>query len=122
MKRNQNLFVLIISVLFVFSGCVSVPKDTQNIVPEKEEVQEPIVQEQPMTEEISLYYYNQIQDKDATGNALCSENAILPLKREIAKSEKIIEDTLNFLLKGEITQVEKDQGFSTEYPLPGFSL
>ena len=34
----------------------------------------------------------------------------------------LIINFLNLLLKGEITQVEKDQGFSSEYPLLGFSI
>ena len=53
---------------------------------------------------------------------MCSETAVLPVKRQIAKSDKLIEDSINLLLKGEITPAEKDLGFKTEYPLPGFSL
>jgi len=121
-KIPASLFGLVFSSI-ILCGCVPVPQEPQKeIVKQTGTPEETTVIEQPTTQEISLFYYNQIQDKDATGNAMCGENAVLPLKRQIEKSDKIIEDTLNLLLKGEITQVEKDQGFSTEYPLPGFSL
>ena len=120
-------------VLFLFctvflTGCIALPQaevsnQTENQVTNKpaEEILKPEITV-PETQEISLYYYNENQDKDASGNAMCGEAAVLPIKRQIAKSDKLIEDTLNLLLKGEITPVEKDQGFKTEFPLPGLSL
>ncbi|MBN1495001.1 GerMN domain-containing protein [Candidatus Peregrinibacteria bacterium] len=115
MKKILTVFCASMITVLVLTGCVPVPQAEEN------ETETPIL-EQPVMREISLYYYNEIQDKDETGNAMCSENAVLPVNRKIAESDKIIEDTLNLLLKGELSQVEKDQGFSTEYPLPGFSL
>ena len=71
---------------------------------------------------VSLYYYNANEDKDASGNILCSDRGIVPVQRQIAASNTPIQDTINLLLKGELTHEEKNEGISTEYPLPGLQL
>ncbi len=67
--------------------------------------------------EVSLFYYKQALDPDA----VCTENAFLPVKREI-KSENLIFDTISLLIEGDLSQDEKQEGFSTEFPHPDFSL
>ena len=37
-------------------------------------------------------------------------------------SQTPIQDTIKLLLKGELSQSEREAGFTTEYPLEGFSL
>jgi len=44
------------------------------------------------------------------------------VQRQLATSNTPIQDTIKLLLRGQLTQQEKDQGFSTEYPLSGFQL
>ncbi|MFA5778201.1 MAG: GerMN domain-containing protein [Candidatus Paceibacterota bacterium] len=70
------------------------------------------------TRRISLYFYNSKQDKDI----LCSPDAVLPVEREILLSQTPIQDAVNLLLEGKITQEEKEAGFSSEFPLEGIKL
>jgi hypothetical protein len=71
---------------------------------------------------VKLYYYNQNNDKDASGNILCSAKGLVPINRQISVSQTPIQDTITLLLQGQLTVGEKNQGLSTEYPLAGFSL
>lgn len=74
------------------------------------------------TEMVKLYYYNPALDSDNEGSILCSEKGLVPVYRFLPKSSSILEETLQLLLKGELTDAEKATGLSTEYPLPGFTL
>ena len=76
----------------------------------------------PEMKKIKLYYYNYILDKDETGNVQCSRNGLVAVEREVISPENLIQNTIELLLKGELTEEEKVQGIATEYPLPGFSL
>lgn len=68
---------------------------------------------------ISLYYYNQAKGQEGDP---CSEEAVLAVEREIKKTNTPVQDAVNLLLKGELTETEKQEGFNTEFPLEGFSL
>lgn len=72
-------------------------------------------------ESVSLYYYNADQDKDAEGNILCSEQGLVAVERPMP-SEPVIENTLQMLLAGDLTEEEEAAGISTEYPLEGLEL
>lgn len=74
------------------------------------------------TRKISLYYYNQQKDKEMDPSICCSRDAVLPVEREIGRTETPIQDAINLLLKGELTDSEKSAGFRTEFPLQGLSL
>lgn len=72
---------------------------------------------------VSLFYYNQVKDREiGGGNPACSPEAVLPVDRKIAKSPTPIEGTIKELIKGELTQDERVQGFDTEFPHEGFEL
>jgi spore germination protein GerM len=71
---------------------------------------------------IKLYYYNPTKDKDETGNILCSRQGLEAVERNIPVTQTPIQDTIKLLLKGGLTQEEKDKGVSTEYPLSGVEL
>ena len=71
---------------------------------------------------IQLYYYNQKKDEEISKNILCSSDAILPVEREIPVSQTPIQDAINLLLKGIVTQAEKDAGFTPMFPLERVSL
>ncbi|MDD5145088.1 MAG: GerMN domain-containing protein [Candidatus Pacebacteria bacterium] len=79
-------------------------------------------EEETQTRKVLLYYYDQNQDKDESGNIMCSRNGLVPVEREIPITQTPIQDTVKLLLKGELTPQERSQGLGTEYPLPGFSL
>lgn len=75
-----------------------------------------------LTQAVKLYYYNQEKDKDASGNILCSSRGLVAVDRQIPVSQTPIQDTVRLLLQGQLTLSEKNQGISTEYPLPGLFL
>ena len=70
---------------------------------------------------VILYYYDSEQDKDASGNIMCSRQGLVPVERQIPVSNTPIQDAVNLLLLGPTPQ-EKNQGITTEYPLEGLSL
>lgn len=67
---------------------------------------------------VQLYYYNQLEDKDIE----CGHKYVLPVEREIPLTQTPIQDTINLLIKGEITEQEKQAGFTTEFPNKDFKL
>ena len=73
---------------------------------------------------VKLYYYNPEKDKDETGNTKCSRDGLVAIERKIPITKTPIQDTIKLLLKGKenLTEEEKAQGITTEYPLEGFSL
>jgi len=71
---------------------------------------------------VTLYYYNPNLDKDITGNTLCSRNGLVAVDRQIPITNTPVQDTINLLILGNITNAEKSQGVTTEYPLQGFKL
>jgi spore germination protein GerM len=77
-----------------------------------------------LSRKVLLYYYNPEKDKDEAGNIKCSRDGLVAIERKIPLSKTPIQDTINLLLRGKenLTEVEKAQGITTEYPLEGFSL
>lgn len=73
---------------------------------------------------VSLYYYNPSLDQDESGNITCAYNGkgIVSVQRNVSITQTPIQDTINLLLKGELTEAERNQGITTEYPLEGLSL
>jgi spore germination protein GerM len=73
---------------------------------------------------VKLYYYNLEKDKQIGGdnNPACSADAVLPVTRQIPITQSPIKDTIELLIKGQITSAEKAQGFQTEFPNSAFKL
>lgn len=73
---------------------------------------------------ILLYYYNSEKDEDETGNIKCSRDGLMAIEKEIPVSKTPIQDAIKLLLKGKenLSENEKAQGITTEYPLEDFSL
>ena len=74
------------------------------------------------TRQIQLYYYNQKRDQEIAEYIPCDPEAVLPVSREIFLSQTPIQDTINLLLLGNVTQEEKEEGFSPMFPLEGVKL
>lgn len=72
--------------------------------------------------QVQLYYYNPTKDTDETGNLLCSRQGLVAVDRQIVKTMTPIQDTIEELLRGQLTSQEKERGIVTEFPLPGVSL
>ncbi len=67
---------------------------------------------------INLFYYDKTKDI----NVSCDPNAVLPVAREIPLTMTPVQDSVNLLLKGILSDEEKLAGFQTEFPLGGFAL
>jgi len=78
------------------------------------------VQNEPEVNKIPvlLFYYKQSDDESLA----CGPDAILPVMREIEATQTPIQDTINLLIKGELTEEERALGFTTEFPNPDFKL
>jgi hypothetical protein len=69
-------------------------------------------------ENISLFYYNQSQDQENS----CDYEFVMPVEREIVGSQDIIRGAVELLIKGQLTEKEKSEGFITEFPNADFKL
>lgn len=137
MTRNKKFFIIIIAVLailalwFFIRFVVGGPEDDWICV-DGEWVKHgnpsapmptELCGEKSQTEKlVKLYYYNPDLDKDESGNIACSKNGLVPVERKIPISKTPIQDTIKFLLLGELTDEERAQGINTEFPLEGLSL
>lgn len=81
---------------------------------------QPVTSNNNQTRKIKLFYYNEIEDRKIASYMPCV--SVLPVEREIPLTNTPIQDTVNILIKGELTEAEKAQGFSTEFPNPDFKL
>jgi len=75
------------------------------------------------TQPVTLFFYDANKDKDAKGNMLCSKQGLVAVPRSIPRTTTTnIADTVRLLLQGGLSDAEKQQGISTEFPLAGFEL
>lgn len=72
--------------------------------------------------EVSLFYFNQIEDSKLPIWQQINVNSILPVKRMISNSKNIIRDSINLLLAGTLSQVELSNWFTSEFPNKAFKL
>ncbi|MBU2564476.1 hypothetical protein KKA23_02770 [Patescibacteria group bacterium] len=106
-------------------GTLILEKSNPSDLPENyDKLRIPVILEkaEKLLQTIKLYYYNPDLDKDETDNVLCSKKGLVAVERKIPVTKTLIQDTIKLLLLGELTNKEKDQGITTEYPLTGFSL
>lgn len=115
MKRIWSLFIIIIGFLMLFSTLYFYDKGV-NWTNGNNHSSEEINSDEFM--EVDLFYYNKLKDVDIT----CSHEYVLPVKRNVKKSESVIKETIELLLKGEITNEERVNGFDTEFPNNEFVL
>ena len=72
--------------------------------------------------EISLYYYNPENDKDESGNVMCSAAGLVAVLRQIPITQTPIRDAVNLLVEGKLSDREIAAGITTEFPLAGVEL
>ncbi|TAJ13341.1 hypothetical protein EPO56_03185 [Patescibacteria group bacterium] len=70
---------------------------------------------------IKLYFYNPSLDQ-GIGGVQCSKNGLVEVLRELPKTETPLKDSIELLLRGELSAEERTQGITTEFPLSGVSL
>lgn len=71
---------------------------------------------------IRLYFYDPDNDKNASGNILCSRQGLVAVERVIPKTQTPLTDAVKLLLRGEISDEERARGVRSEFPLPGVML
>ena len=71
---------------------------------------------------VKLYYYKEANDKDTSGNILCSTKGLEIVERNIPFTNTPIQDAVKALIKGELNSSERSSGLSTEFPLTGLAL
>jgi hypothetical protein len=98
-------------------GKLILEKDNPSGLPENEDFLEVPVNFSS-SNEVSLYYYSKKLDP----NGDCTQEAIVPVKRSLNKTQTPIQDAIKMLIKGDLTSSEKANGLITEFPLEGFDL
>ncbi|MGC9610962.1 MAG: GerMN domain-containing protein [Minisyncoccia bacterium] len=74
------------------------------------------------TRKVNLYYYNETKDREIADYIPCGRDAVLQVERAIPISQTPVQDAVNLLLKGGVSDEEKLAGFKTEFPLSGLKL
>ncbi len=133
MTRNKNFFIAIIVaiaflfVLFLIRGsedtwvCVD-GEWVKHGVPSAPKPTESCSEKLQAEKSVKLYYYDPELDKDESGNTACSRKGLAAVERKIPINKTPIQDTINLLISGQLTNEEKSQGITTEYPLIGLTL
>ncbi|MES2135315.1 MAG: GerMN domain-containing protein [Patescibacteria group bacterium] len=70
---------------------------------------------------IKLYFYNPALDQ-GPGGVQCSEKGLVAVERVLPKTTTPLKDSIELLLRGELSDEERAQGVTTEFPLVGVSL
>jgi hypothetical protein len=122
MKKNTVIavtgIVLILAVLGIYKFSTRNAKAPDNTTSTAEPKQ---VVETGST--VKLFYYDPLLDRiQGTNNLKCSRSGLDPVTRVIPTSTSPIKDTITLLLRGELSNEEKQAGATTEFPLPGFAL
>lgn len=71
---------------------------------------------------VRLFYFNQTEDNKLPVAQQLNSASVLPIERVISWSKNIIEDTINILLDWNLTNEERAQWFTTEFPNQDFRL
>ena len=71
---------------------------------------------------VQLYYHNPAMRPAQLGGGRCSEEHVFPVERTIAGTQMPIYDALWFLIRGDLTDEERQAGFQTAFPLRGLEL
>lgn len=101
------------------SGFLVLESDNPSGLPENQKSMEISVKfASPPSETVYLFYPNRAEDLKISPLVACQ--VVLPIARHLGISKNPIRDTLELLLKGEITSEEKKAGFSSEFPHQGF--
>src|SRR4030042_4184450 len=103
-------------------GTLVLEKDNPSGLPENEDELIVPIKFSKETRVIQLYYYNQKRDQEIAEYIPCDPEAVLPVSREVFLTQTPIQETINLLLLGKITQEEKEAGFSPMFPLEGLKL
>ena len=111
---------IIVSISIVCVLCAAGWLVWQNL--RKSETDIPARNDEAKTREILLYYYNPANDKDESGNIMCSSAGLVAVNRQISLNQTPVQGAINLLMKGELSKEETAAGVATEFPLEGLEL
>lgn len=106
---NNKIFWIVLAAVFFTAGYLAFMGTAEDGQVEQDDLE---------TRSISLFYYNQSLDERLS----CDPDAVVAVSREIPISQTPIQDTIKLLLRGELTESERQIGFTTEFPGNGFEL
>jgi len=117
-------FIMILGLLLVILGFYQLFQIA--VVPANDEEREELNQQEARHAEeyvtVDLFFYNKEKDREIAEYLPGSPDAVLPLERKVPDSDDLIYEAITLLLEGELTEEEKEAGFLTEFPGPGFKL
>ena len=70
---------------------------------------------------VKLYFYNPDLDQ-GPGGAQCSTKGLVAIERVLPQTATPLKNSIELLLRGELSDEERSQGITTEFPLPGVLL
>lgn len=70
---------------------------------------------------VKLYYYNPALDQ-GSGGVQCTKKGLVAVERVIPKTDTPLRDSIQLLLRGEISESERTSGIESEFPLAGVTL
>jgi len=106
------------------TGTLVLEKDNPSGLPEHDnqlEIPVTFATTTPATTPVKLYFYNPDLDQ-GPGGAQCSRKGLVSVERMIPKTITPLRDTIQLLLKGEMSTSERARDLTTEFPLQGVSL
>ena len=71
---------------------------------------------------VALYYFNTLEDQKLPVAQQVNVRSLLPVYRIFPASDNLLLDVIRELIAGNITNAEKQTGFTTEFPHKDFSL
>lgn len=113
---NIRTTVALISICALFVGGIWY-LDRLSVVPELDIVSSVDKKVTP----IKLYFYNPALDQ-GVGGVQCTKNGLVEVLRELPKTTTPLKDSIELLLRGELSEKERAEGITTEFPLSGVSL
>lgn len=104
------------------TGFLRLERDNPSGLPQFDESRSFPIQFSQDARSIQLFYYRPEQDLDKQGNPMCSRTGLVAVNRTLPTSITPIQDAIRLLLRGDLTAEEKNQGLTTEFPLPEFDM
>lgn len=115
----KAIIIILGIALIIFGAWMLVPRqETPADTPPVDEV------DRETETTANVFFYKQSEDMDEEGNALCSPEAVLPVERRVTIEvfeDDPVQTILDVLLAGPMED-EREEGFSSEFPLDGFEV
>ncbi len=106
-----GLLTVVLAALYLYAPASQTPTPTPTLTPVASET----------GTRVMLYAYNPSLDQ-GPGGAQCSRKGLVAVERVLPQTVTPLNDSIELLLRGELSDEERSQGLTTEFPLPGVVL